>query len=88
MWRIVVDRIFRHAPALLLIERFARVWVHIEAWKVATRNIQADVMATSTKLTPLIQKLWLRRPGGLLDYIQPRFPWIGTGDRRIASVTR
>ena len=44
MLRVVIDRIFGNTPAPLLVERFARIRVHVEAWKVAARNIQPNAV--------------------------------------------
>src|ERR1039458_10040149 len=41
----IVDGVFGHPPAAVVVKRFARVRVHIEAREVTARNIDADAVA-------------------------------------------
>src|SRR4051794_25499504 len=43
--RLVVDRIVRRDHPPVLLQRFARVWVDVEPWEIAARNIEPNAMA-------------------------------------------
>src|SRR5215510_11462217 len=45
MLRIVIDRVLGDSPAPVVVQRFARVWIHVKAREIAARNIQADTVA-------------------------------------------